>query len=123
HDHPLMIQVFADNAKKYQPETFDHILFSFHGLPQRQLIKSDDTKKHCLQNSGCCAELTDVNKFCYSAQSYDTARLIAGALNIPKEKYTVCFQSRLGKEPWVQPYTSEVLVQMAQEGKKSLLVF
>lgn len=123
HSNELMINAFVENAKKHQPETYDHVLFSFHGLPQRQLIKSDVSQQHCLQKADCCATLTDVNKFCYSAQSYDTARLIAWQLNISKEQYTVCFQSRLGKEPWVQPYTSEVVAKLASEGKKRLLVF
>jgi ferrochelatase len=123
HDDELMIETFANNAKKYKPETFDHILFSFHGLPQRQLIKCDHTGQYCLKVDGCCNTLNDTNKFCYSAQSHDTARLIAEKLNIPKEKYTICFQSRLGKDPWVQPYTSEVVAKLAKEGKKRLLVF
>lgn len=123
HDNELMIQCFAENAEKHQPETFDHILFSFHGLPQRQLIKCDHTGSYCLKKEGCCESLNDTNKFCYSAQSYHTAKLIAAKLNIPKEKYTVCFQSRLGSDPWVQPYTSQVVAQLAKEGKKRLLVF
>jgi protoporphyrin/coproporphyrin ferrochelatase len=123
HDNDLMIQTFANNAQKYHPETYDHILFSFHGLPQRQLIKCDHTQNYCLKVDGCCNTLNDTNKFCYSAQSYDTARLIAEKLNIPKENYTVCFQSRLGNDPWVQPYTSEIIAKMANEGKKRLLVF
>jgi ferrochelatase len=123
HDDKLMIETFADNARKHKPETYDHILFSFHGLPQRQLIKSDHTHKTCLQSADCCQRLTDSNRFCYSAQSHDTAKLIAAELGIPKEKYLVCFQSRLGKDPWVQPYTIDVIHQMAKEGKKRLLVF
>ncbi|MDP9048015.1 MAG: ferrochelatase [Bacteroidota bacterium] len=123
HDNELMIGTFVNNAKKHQPETYDHILFSFHGLPQRQLIKSDHTHNHCLKSADCCAVLTDANKFCYSAQSHHTARLIADKLNIPKEKYTICFQSRLGSDPWVQPYTTGVVAKLANEGKKRLLVF
>jgi ferrochelatase len=123
HDDDLMIATFANNALKYKPETYDHILFSFHGLPQRQIKKCDHTHSYCLQVDGCCDTLNDTNKFCYSAQSYDTARLIAEKLNLPKEKYTVCFQSRLGNDPWVQPYTSKVVEQLAKEGKKRLLVF
>ncbi|SDE55554.1 ferrochelatase [Mucilaginibacter pineti] len=123
HDNELMIATFAENGRKYNPESFDHVLFSFHGLPQRQLIKADHTHKHCLKVNDCCQTLTDTNKFCYSAQSHHTAKLIAEKLNIPKEKYTICFQSRLGNDPWVQPYTSEIVAKLAGEGKKSLLVF
>jgi ferrochelatase len=123
HDNKSMIEAFADNAQKYQPETYDQVLFSFHGLPERQLIKCDDSGSHCLKTPDCCSKLTDVNKFCYSAQCHDTARLIAAELNIPADKYSVCFQSRLGKEPWVQPYTSDVLKDLAAKGRKRLLVF
>jgi len=123
HDDDLMIATFADNARKYDPETYDHVLFSFHGLPQRQLIKADHTHQHCLKAADCCQKLTDVNKNCYSAQSYHTAKLIAAELNLPKEKYTVCFQSRLGSDPWIQPYTSQIVAKLAAEGKKRVLVF
>jgi ferrochelatase len=123
HDNKLMIEAFADNARKYNPEGYDQILFSFHGLPERQLIKCDDSGKHCLKTADCCSKLTDVNKYCYSAQCHDTARLIAEELDIPRDKYSVCFQSRLGKEPWVQPYTTDTLKELAAKGKKKLLVF
>lgn len=123
HDNELVIETFAENGRKYQPETYDHVLFSFHGLPERQLLKCDHTGQYCLKQENCCDSFNETNKFCYSAQGHDTARLIANKLNIPREKYTVCFQSRLGKEPWVQPYTTDVLKKLAAEGKKRLLVF
>ncbi|HWD90431.1 MAG TPA: ferrochelatase [Mucilaginibacter sp.] len=123
YDNALMIETFADNARKYKPETYDQILFSFHGLPQRQLIKADHTHNTCLRSADCCQTLTDANRYCYSAQSHHTAKLIAEKLNIPKEKYIVCFQSRLGNDPWVQPYTIDIIHRMAKEGKKRLLVF
>lgn len=123
HDNELVIETFAENGRKYQPETYDHVLFSFHGLPERQLLKCDHTGHYCLKQEKCCESFNETNKFCYSAQGHDTARLIAQKLNIPREKYTVCFQSRLGKEPWVQPYTTDVLKKLAAEGKKRLLVF
>ena len=123
HDNPLMIKTFAANGRKYQPETYDHILFSFHGLPQRQLIKCDHTGNFCLKADGCCDSLNDINKYCYPAQCHHTAQLIAAELNISKENYTICFQSRLGNDPWVKPYTSEIVAKLANEGKKRLLVF
>lgn len=123
HNNQQMIEIFAENARKHQLETFDHVLFSFHGLPERQLLKCDHTGNYCLKTESCCDTLNDTNKFCYSAQGHDTARLLAKELGLPKEKYTVCFQSRLGKEPWVQPYTTDVLKKLAAEGKKRLLVF
>lgn len=123
HDHPKMIKLFADNGRKHGVETFDHILFSFHGLPERQMIKADITGKCCLKSKDCCSQLTAVNQHCYSAQCFDTARLLAKELGLSDDQYTVTFQSRLGKEPWIQPFTSEVVHQLAQQGKKRLLVF
>lgn len=123
HDNDLMIKVFAENARKHNVASYDHVLFSFHGLPERQLLKCDHTGSYCLKSADCCQTLNDTNKFCYSAQGHDTARLIAKELNLSKDQYTVCFQSRLGKEPWVQPYTTDVLKKLAAEGKKRLLVF
>ncbi|MBE7177868.1 MAG: ferrochelatase, partial [Mucilaginibacter polytrichastri] len=123
HDNEGMIETFAENGRQYRPETFDHVLFSFHGLPQRQLKKCDHTGQFCLQVDGCCDTLNDTNKFCYSAQCHDTAYRIAGKLGIPRDKYTICFQSRLGSDPWVQPYTSDMVEEQAKKGAKSLLVF
>ena len=123
HNNELMIENFAENGKKYQPETYDHILFSFHGLPQRQLIKSGPTQNHCLKTADCCATITDANKFCYSAQCHHTAYLIAEKLNLTPDQYTICFQSRLGNDPWVKPYTVEVVAELAKKGIKKMLVF
>ncbi|WP_207429674.1 ferrochelatase [Pedobacter sp. SYSU D00535] len=123
HDNEGMIEVFAENARKYNPDSFDHVLFSFHGLPERQLTKADDTGKYCLKVADCCSRFNDANRMCYSAQSHDTARLIAAKLGISRDKYTVCFQSRLGNSPWKKPYTSDVLKEQAEKGAKRLLVF
>lgn len=123
HDNEAMLNVFAENAAKHNPESFDHVVFSFHGLPERQLLKGDHSGKYCLQTPNCCSKLNDVNRFCYSAQSHDTARLLAAKLNIPQDKYTVSFQSRLGNAPWRKPYTIDVLEDLAKQGKKNILVF
>ncbi|GAB3923221.1 ferrochelatase [Mucilaginibacter myungsuensis] len=123
HNDDLMIDTFVANAAKHGHENYDHVLFSFHGLPQRQLIKCDHTGAYCLKKDDCCSTLNDTNKFCYSAQSHDTAKLIAAKMGLSKDQYTVCFQSRLGSDPWVQPYTSVVIEELAKQGKKRLLVF
>ncbi len=121
YDEPAMLQIFAENARAFQPETYDHILFSYHGLPQRQLRKADPAN-HCLQRPDCCRTLGDANWFCYSAQCHATTRALAELLNLPPERYTTCFQSRLGKEVWTQPYTSDVIAERARRGDKRLLV-
>jgi ferrochelatase len=122
YDHPKMISVFAKNARKYDINEYDHILFSYHGIPQRQMIKADHNN-HCLQSKDCCKNLTEKNQYCYSAQCHATTKALVKELNIPEDKYTLCFQSRLGKDPWMQPYTSDVLQERIDAGDKKLLAF
>ncbi|MCI5053164.1 MAG: ferrochelatase [Simkaniaceae bacterium] len=110
YDHPKMIEAFAARAPK-NLDSYDHILFSFHGLPVRQLKKAHKECKMC----------TTCSNNCYYPQCYATAKAIAKRLNT--ENYTVCFQSRLGKDPWIQPYASDVIEECAKKGMKNLLVF
>lgn len=121
YNHPALIEAFCAIAQNYPLDTYDHILMSFHGLPERYLKKAD-RNSHCLAKKECCQKLCDLNKQCYSAQCHETARAIAEKLGIPKEHYSVCFQSRLGKEPWIQPYTSDQLKTMIAKGCKKILV-
>jgi ferrochelatase len=123
HDNEWFVEACAQKGAEYRPETYDHILFSFHGLPQRQLINADHSKQHCGKAKDCCKKYCDNNKFCYAAQCYHTATLIAQKLYIPSEKYTVCFQSRLGNDPWIEPYSAATILQLAKLGKKRVLVF
>jgi ferrochelatase len=98
----------------------DHVLFSFHGLPVRQIVKTDMTGKHCFATDDCCETLANPN--CYRAQSFFTARTLAKRLGIAKDDYTICFQSRLGRTPWIQPYTDVEIDRLAKAGKKRLAV-
>lgn len=120
-NHPAFIKAFADTGNRYHPGQFDHILFSFHGLPQRQIVKADYGNQ-CLKGM-CCESFTTANANCYRAQCFETARHLARTMEIPLENYTVCFQSRLGKDPWIEPYSDAVIRKLAGEGKKRLLVF
>ncbi|MFK8005875.1 MAG: ferrochelatase [Saprospiraceae bacterium] len=122
HDYEPMIDVFVKNSQKYDLSSYDHILFSYHGLPQRQMKKAD-TCNHCLKVDDCCAVLSEKNQFCYSAQCHDTTYALAEKLNLSRDQYTICFQSRLGRDPWIQPYTSDILKVRADAGDKRLLVF
>lgn len=123
YEDELMVEVFADNGVKYEPNSYDHVLFSYHGLPVRQLLENEPSGKHQCESAGCLHEINHQNRMCYVAQCYATSRAIAAKAGIPEENYTVCFQSRLGKTPWIQPYTSDVLKNMAEQGKNKLLVF
>lgn len=122
YDFEPMIEIFADNARQFDLESYDHIIFSYHGLPQRQLIKGDCCN-HCLQSADCCQSISEVNQFCYSAQCYGTTRAIAQKLDLKPEQYTTSFQSRLGRAEWIKPYTSDVIEEQAEKGAKKLLVF
>jgi protoporphyrin/coproporphyrin ferrochelatase len=97
----------------------DHVLFSFHGLPERQITKTDTTGATC-RFDDCCERLA--NPSCYRAQCVATARSLAGRLGLAKDSYTICFQSRLGRTPWIKPFTDVVIDELAKAGKKRLAV-
>ncbi|MFO1463978.1 MAG: ferrochelatase [bacterium] len=123
-DHPGFIGAFAEiGAEKLRDFRADHILFSFHGLPERQILKGDVGGGHCLQRPDCCDKIVPANGLCYRAHSYATARALATSLGLRPEQYTVCFQSRLGRTPWIKPYTDLVIPELAKAGKKRLAVF
>ncbi len=120
--HPLFIDAFVALGKKYMKEQdFDHFVFSYHGLPERQILKSS-TDSYC-QLGDCCSKYSSKNKYCYRAQSFETTRLLVEKLGLQKDQYTVCFQSRLGKTPWIKPYADEVIPDLAKAGKKKILFF
>ncbi len=120
--HPLFIDAFVALGKKYMNEQdFDHVVFSYHGLPERQIVKSS-VASHC-QLGNCCAAYGPQNKYCYRAQCFETTRLLVEKLGLSKEQYTVCFQSRLGKTPWIKPYADDVIPALAKAGKKKILFF
>lgn len=121
-DHPGLINAFCAIAKKHPLQDFDHFLFSFHGLPERQLTRAD-CHKRCLASKGCCEKTTPYNRSCYSAQCYATAKAIVKKLDLPNDQYSICFQSRLGKEPWLSPYTSQTIADCASQQKNKILVF
>ncbi|MFL5349163.1 MAG: ferrochelatase [Hyalangium sp.] len=123
HDHPGFLDAFAQVARPVIAEArADHVLFSYHGLPERHMRKSDPSGQHCLASAGCCEVLTDVNRHCYRAQCFATTRGLAERLGLSKEGYTVSFQSRLGRTPWIKPYTDLVLPELAKKGVKRLAV-
>lgn len=121
-NHPLFIKTFAEIGKKYMDkEDFDHIIFTYHGLPERQIMKAS-VKDYC-QLGDCCSKYHALNKYCYRAQCFETTRQLVKELNIPEGKYTVAFQSRLGKTPWIKPYTDDKIKELAAKGIKKILTF
>jgi ferrochelatase len=117
-----MIEAFAYNGKKYmEQEEYDHFVFSFHGLPERQILKGS-VDNYC-KLGDCCKSYNRKNIFCYRAQCFETARHLAAKLGVSEEQYTVCFQSRLGKTPWIKPYTDDKIHELLEKGVKKALVF
>ncbi|WP_163707527.1 ferrochelatase [Mangrovibacterium lignilyticum] len=124
HDDKQYIGNFADklktDIKKYSP---DHILFSYHGIPERHLDNMNENGVvHCEHCQGDTCKQGNKKRYCYRSACFETSRLIAEQLKLPKEKYTTSFQSRLGKDPWIKPYTDATIEKMAQTGTKNLLV-
>ncbi len=121
YDHPLFVEAFAERGRQYDINSYDHVIFSYHGLPERQVNKVYEDGKPCSDHD-CEKIITEENKHCYKATCYATTRLLAAKLGIPESRYTVSFQSRLGKG-WLEPFSDNVIIQKAKEGAKKLLVF
>jgi len=123
-DNPGYIRSFAEIGEpllqRFKP---DVTLFSFHGLPERQILKGDIGGNYCLKNPDCCDEIVPANGLCYRAHCVQSARLIAERLGISKSDYILCFQSRLGATPWIKPYTDLVIEDLLKAGKKRIAVF
>ena len=100
----------------------DHVLFSYHGLPERQVRKSDPGGRHCLVSAGCCERLGPANRRCYRAQCFATTRALAAGLTLRPSEHSTAFQSRLGRTPWIRPFTDEVLPELAGRGVRRLAV-
>ena len=115
------IKAMAENARPYLAEEYDHILFSYHGIPARHLVKVDPTGSHCQKVDDCCNVNSAAHKTCYRHQCFETTRLITEALQIPKEKFSISFQSRLGKG-WLEPFTDIRLEEMPKQGIKKILI-
>ncbi len=119
YDDPGFIDACAARARPViEAADPEKVYFSFHGLPERHVVKSDVSGTHCLRSDDCCATIGSANRYCYRAQCYATAKLLADALGIPENKRVVCFQSRLGRDPWIKPYTDQIMIEDARAGVK-----
>lgn len=122
HDRPDYLQVLADSARPHLNDGFDHLLFSYHGLPERHLRKVDPTGSHCLASGDCCERPSPAHATCYRAQCVSVSRAVAGQLGLSADQWTTAFQSRLGRDKWIEPYTEAQLDELAAKGVKRLLV-
>lgn len=122
-DQPEYLQALVDNVRPHLEQAHDHVLLSFHGLPERHLTKLDPTGNHCLKDANCCQNASpEVLATCYRAQCLRSASEFARLMGIPEGKWSVSFQSRLGRAKWIEPYTEPHLTELAEQGVKKLLV-
>ncbi len=126
YESPDYIRALASSIRQTLPDNFDHLLFSYHGLPERHLTKADPTNTHCLQAPNCCEATSENAKTahatCYRHQVYATTQAVCETLGITGDQRSVSFQSRLGRTPWLTPYTDKVLEDLPKKGIKHLAV-
>lgn len=121
YNNPGYINALAESMKPYLQREYDQVLFSYHGIPARHLQKTDPTKSHCLKVNDCCNVTSPAHGFCYRHQVFETTILVTEKLGIPKSKYGLSFQSRLGKG-WLEPFTDIRLAELPKEGIKKILI-
>ena len=123
YNKPDYIKALANSIKKHlNTFEYDHLLFSYHGIPERHIRKTDITKSHCKIDGSCCNTHSPAHEFCYRHQCYETTRQVVELLNIPKDKYSQTFQSRLAGDKWLTPYTDVEVNKMPEKGIKKLAV-
>jgi len=122
YNHPDYVAALVSSARPLLDRGYDHLIFSFHGIPERQIRKSDPTGCHCLTAPNCCESASPAHATCYRAQCFKTAAAFVAGANVPREKYSISFQSRLGRDPWLKPYTDFEIPKLAKQGIKRMLV-
>ena len=124
YDDKAYIDALVNSASSALSEDYDHILFSYHGLPELHITKADPTSKHCLQSESCCSITSPsaAHATCYRHQVLRTTECFAQKAGLSSDKYTVAYQSRLGRAKWLEPSTEQTLIKLAEQGKKKILV-
>jgi ferrochelatase len=116
------INALAETIRPYLSQSYEKILFSYHGVPERHIFKGDVTSNHCLKTANCCEVDSPAHQYCYRHQCIKTTALVTERLQIPKQEFELSFQSRLGRDKWLSPYTAQRLSELPKEGIKKLLV-
>lgn len=123
YNNKSYVEVLSNSIQKHlEAEKPDHLLFSYHGVPERHIKKSDITQSHCKIDGSCCNTPSPAHEFCYRHQCYQTTKNVAEFLNLKEGTYSTSFQSRLGRDPWLQPYTDQTIDNFAKHGIKNLAV-
>jgi len=123
YNNPDYIEVLSKSISSHlKNKEFEHLLFSYHGVPERHIRKSDITKSHCKIDGKCCATPSKAHEFCYRHQCLEVTRLVAEKLELEEGTYSTSFQSRLGFDPWLQPYTDRTIERLGKEGIKNMAI-
>ena len=123
YNKPDYIEVLSNSIKKHlEGKNFEHLLFSYHGVPERHIRKSDVTKSHCKIDGSCCITPSKAHEFCYKHQCLEVTRLVAEKLQFKEGTYSTSFQSRLGFDPWLQPYTDRTIERLGKNGIKNMAI-
>jgi ferrochelatase len=122
YDRPDYINALVESAKPWLQQSFDHVLFSYHGLPEQHVRSADPTGKHCLKVNDCCHVDSPAHATCYRHQVLRTTEAFVAATGLREDQYSVAFQSRVGRAKWLGPYTDQTLKDLAAKGVKKLLV-
>ncbi len=116
------IQALVNSAKDYLSQPYDHLVFSYHGLPESHITKLDKSKSHCLKQPDCCERQHDCHNHCYRHQVFQTTQCFVDNAGLSTEQYSIAFQSRLGRAKWLGPNTEDKLRELAKNGAKKILV-
>jgi protoporphyrin/coproporphyrin ferrochelatase len=117
------IDVLTNSIQESLKEkSYEHLLFSYHGVPERHIRKRDITKSHCKIDGSCCSTPSKAHEFCYRHQCYEVTRLVAKKLQLKNNSYSTSFQSRLGFDPWLQPYTDRTIERLGNKGVKNMAI-
>jgi len=123
YNKPDYIEVLSNAIKNHlEDKNFDHLLFSYHGVPERHIRKSDITKSHCKIDGNCCATPSKAHEFCYRHQCLEVTRLVGEKLQLKEGTFSTSFQSRLGFDPWLQPYTDRTIERLGKKGIKTMAI-
>ena len=123
YNHPDYIRVLSQSIQEdLKDKKWEHLLFSYHGIPERHIRKSDITKSHCKIDKSCCQTTSEAHQYCYRHQCYETTRQVAEYLELKEGTYSTSFQSRLGVDPWLQPYTDQTVARFAKKGIKNMAI-
>ena len=117
------IKVLSESIRGHlKGKNYEHLLFSYHGIPERHIRKSDVTKSHCKIDKFCCSTSSEAHAYCYKHQCVEVTRLVGDYLKLETDSFSTSFQSRLGFDPWLRPYTDRTIERLGKEGTKNMAI-